>query len=96
MRERKKLKNKKPQMIMEKNKILARILEFFIIGVVLGILEDMIAIFFYTHENFNFNMVWIAALVAIPFAIISELIVDYTGIFRKLIGKIWKNNKKQL
>jgi len=75
---------------MEKRKILARILEFFLIGVALGILEDMLAIFFYTGESFNFNMLWIAALVAIPFAIISELIVDHSEVFRKLVGKFWR------
>ncbi|MFH1823580.1 MAG: hypothetical protein ABH817_02605 [archaeon] len=59
-----------------------RLLEFFIIGVVMGIAEDLIAVFASTGV-FSWKIVWIVALVAIPFAVISELIVDHFQPFHK-------------
>ena len=70
-----------------------RILEFFIIGVVLGITEDLIAVYASTGE-FNWNIIWIVALVAIPFAIISELVVDYFKPFHKKKRKIRDGNER--
>jgi len=58
------------------------LLEFFLIGVFFGIIEDVIALMIYGHSVLNWRMFYIAAAVAIPFAIISELIVDRTEIFR--------------
>jgi len=55
---------------------IGRLAEFFVIGVVVGIAEDLIAVYLSTGQ-FSFKIVWIVALVAIPFAVISELIVDY-------------------
>ena len=54
-----------------------RLIEFFVIGILLGIVEDLIAIFFATDAKINFRVIWIAFLVALPFAIFSELIVDH-------------------
>ncbi len=59
-----------------KFKHLRRFLEFFIIGIVFGITEDMIAILVATDAKFSWDILWIVTLVAIPFAIFSELIVD--------------------
>jgi len=72
---------------MKKRKKLSSIkkhlLEFLIIGVVLGISEDILAIMFYGGEFvLDPKMFMIAAAVAIPFAIISELVVDWSEIFR--------------
>lgn len=53
-----------------------RLLEFFIIGLALGILEDVLAIWLATEVEINIRIVIIAALVALPFAFISEIIVD--------------------
>ena len=59
------------------------ILEFFLIGVIFGVLEDMLAIYIYTQGEFDFMRGFlIAAVVAIPLAIVSELVVDRTEIFR--------------
>ena len=52
------------------------LLEFFIFGVLMGITEDVIAIFAATGEPITMTVVVIATLVAIPFAVFSELIVD--------------------
>lgn len=68
---------------MKRGKIeFGRIMEFFIIGVLAGIIEDLIAVYFVTGE-FNLKILWIVTLVAIPFAIISELIVDHYKPFHK-------------
>lgn len=72
------------------------LLEFFIIGVVFGILEDMLAIYIYTGGGeFDFvKALIIAAVVAVPLAIVSELFVDRSEIFRvKKLGKRKKRRK---
>lgn len=61
---------------------LGRLLEFFVIGVVFGIAEDLIAVYASTGK-FSWHILWIVAIVAIPFAIISELIVDHYKPFHK-------------
>lgn len=53
-----------------------RILEFFVIGLALGIVEDVLAILLATDASIDFRVIVIAAVVALPFAIISELVVD--------------------
>lgn len=55
---------------------IGRLIEFFVIGVIAGMVEDLIAVYASTGE-FSINILWIVALVAIPFAIVSELIVDH-------------------
>ena len=50
--------------------------EFFIFGVLIGIVEDLIAIFISTGEPITPKIIMIASLVAVPFAGFSELIVD--------------------
>ena len=67
---------------------LGRILEFFIIGVVAGILEDVIAIKAATGADIDWKVIGIVTLVAIPFAVISELIVDHFKPFHKKKKKI--------
>ncbi|MFP4645968.1 MAG: hypothetical protein ACLFNB_04975, partial [Candidatus Woesearchaeota archaeon] len=51
-------------------------LEFLIFGVVMGIVEDIIAVKVASGEPITWNVLWVVTLVAIPFAIIGELIVD--------------------
>lgn len=69
-------------------KQLERFLEFFLIGLVMGIAEDMIAVKAATGINITWKMVLIIALVALPFAAFSELIID-----RKPLIKIHKKKK---
>ena len=53
-----------------------RLLEFFIIGIILGVLEDILAIYLVTGVV-SVRSFWIAASLALPFAVLSELIVDH-------------------
>jgi hypothetical protein len=52
--------------------------EFVFIGVVLGVVEDLIALYFVTDGaiSISWEMIGIVTLVAIPFAAFSELIID--------------------
>ncbi len=56
---------------------LKRILEFFVIGIVFGVTEDILAVLIATGAELTFDIVGVVILIAIPFAIISELIVDH-------------------
>jgi len=62
---------------------IGRLLEFLIIGVVMGIIEDLIAVGATTGVTITWKVIGIIALVAIPFAVISELVVDHFKPFHK-------------
>lgn len=71
--------------------MLARFLEFFIVGLLLGVVEDLIAITLATEKAIDIRVFVIAFLVAFPFAIFSELIVDhdkFKGLMRKWFKRI--------
>ncbi|MBA7635046.1 hypothetical protein ES703_42646 [subsurface metagenome] len=55
----------------------------YIIGLVRGIAEDLIAVSASTGASITWNVVLIVTLVAIPFAIISELVVDHFKPFHR-------------
>ena len=66
--------------------MLNRFLEFFFVGLALGVVEDMIAISLATEKVIDLRVFLIAFFVALPFAIFSELIVDhekFRGIMKK-------------
>lgn len=77
---------------MRLNKKVIRFLEFAIIGVVMGTIEDSIAVYFVTGEKVTFDTVWIIVLVALPFAFISEYVVDHPKFWEKL--NIFKKEEK--
>jgi hypothetical protein len=76
---------------MRLNKKVIRFLEFAIIGVVMGTFEDSIAVYFVTGEKVTFDTVWIIVLVAIPFAFISEYVVDHPKFWERL--KIFRKDQ---
>ena len=55
---------------------LERFLEFLVIGVILGVTEDLIAVKLATGAEFTLEMLLIVIGVTIPFAAFSELVVD--------------------
>jgi hypothetical protein len=69
------------KMLLKNKRMLPRLAEFFIVGLVMGVTEDIIAISFATDAEITYHTFIVAALVALPFAFISEIIVDYH--FRK-------------
>jgi hypothetical protein len=64
-----------------------RILEFLLIGVVMGLGEDLLAIFVATDAHIDLDVVWVVLLVAIPFAFISEIVVDHPKFWEKILGR---------
>jgi len=54
-----------------------RIIEFLFIGVAVGVFEDIIAVAFATDAQITFEVFWIVLAVAVPFAFLSEIVVDH-------------------
>jgi len=64
--------------------------EFLIFGILIGIIEDIIAVKLTTGETITWKVIGIIILIAIPFAVIGELIadnIDFTKIFRKIFKR---------
>ena len=80
-------KIKKTKLKIALKKSLKVFLGFLIFGVAISVIEDLIAIHYATDYTINARAVYVAILVAIPFAIIGEIIVDRTH----LLPKISKN-----
>jgi hypothetical protein len=53
-----------------------RFLEFLVVGIVLGVVEDLLAVKFATGEEITFEVILVVFAVALPFAAFSELFVD--------------------
>jgi uncharacterized membrane protein (DUF106 family) len=68
-----------------KRRHIYRFLEFFIVGFVMGVAEDLLAIHFATDAAITMDVIYVAALVALPFAAFSELVVDWKHV--KLVHK---------
>ena len=60
-----------------KRRHVARFLEFLVIGILMGVTEDLIAIRLTADEPFTAEMVVVVVLVAIPFAAFAELVIDH-------------------
>jgi len=71
-----------------KRRYVYRFLEFLLVGFIMGVAEDLLAIHYATDAAITMNVVWVAALIALPFAIFSELIVDWKRI--KFLRKRWE------
>ena len=52
-------------------------MEFLLIGLVMGTAEDLIAVKVATGATIDFKVIWVVFLVALPFAFISEVVVDH-------------------
>lgn len=51
-------------------------LEFLIFGIILGITEDLLAIWFATDAHITWHIFAIVLAITIPFAILGEIVVD--------------------
>jgi len=58
-------------------------LEFLIFGIVMGVVEDLIAVTLITGQPITWRAIFIITLVAIPFAALGELIIDRIEFPRK-------------
>jgi len=75
-----------------KRETLERFMEFLFVGILMGTIEDLIAVRLVTGEAVDPRTIFIVIGVAIPFAAFSELIVDHDQYkdFEKLSEKIKK------
>ncbi len=70
---------------MQLRKRTVRFLEFALIGIVMGVFEDTLAVYFVTGERVTYHTVWIVFLVALPFAFFSEYVVDHPNFWKKVL-----------
>jgi len=77
---------------MNKKKVISHLIEFFVVGVVFGVTEDIIAIKFATDAKITWHVLKVAVIVAIPFAILSELLIDLK-FFRRCLKRFLKKRK---
>ncbi|MGI5825962.1 MAG: hypothetical protein ACOX50_00960 [Patescibacteria group bacterium] len=71
----------------EKKRVISHLIEFFFVGLLMGIVEDILAIKFATNAKITFDTFKVAFLVALPFAFINELLVDSKTIRKILFSK---------
>lgn len=61
---------------MRRAKKLEIMLEFLIFGIAIGIVEDLLAVTLTTDATVTWKMIGIIVLIAVPFAVLGELIAD--------------------
>ena len=64
-----------------------RLLEFAIIGVAFGMVEDLLAVVLVTDEPINLRIIWIVFLITLPFAFVSEFVVDHPKFWKTFFKK---------
>ncbi|HXK32326.1 MAG TPA: hypothetical protein VJ378_02560 [Candidatus Paceibacterota bacterium] len=72
--------------------------EFLVFGIIVGVAEDLIAIEIVTNEPITWQVVGIIVLIAIPFALLGEVLVDridFVELFKKYFGKKIENSLKK-
>lgn len=68
-----------------------RILEFVVAGILLDLVENMIIIRAATGRSLVLEEVGIALLIILPFAVVTELIIDHPRFWHRLFG--WAGHK---
>lgn len=74
----------------DNKRIMSHVVEFFIVGLVMGVTEDIIAIRLATNAEITWEVFKIAFWVALPFAFISELLIDMK-IIRRSVRRFLRN-----
>lgn len=73
-----------------KAKKLEVLFEFLVFGIVIGIIEDLIAVKVATGENITLETVGIVVLIAIPFAFLGEIVadnIDFAEYFKRFAAR---------
>jgi hypothetical protein len=81
---------------MRKHKKIEVFIEFLIFGIILGVVEDTLAVALTTDETITWSTIGIIVLVTIPFAIVGELVVDnidHLRFWRKVLTKDEKKDE---
>lgn len=64
--------------------------EFLLFGIVVGVTEDLLAVYLTTGQTITWGMIVIVILIAIPFAFFGEIIadhVDFIKVYERITGK---------
>ncbi len=69
-----------------------RLIEFLFIGIIMGTAEDLLAILFATDAHIDARVFVVVILVALPFAFISEIVVDHPRFWEKVLPSIRNND----
>ena len=77
---------------MNKKRVISHLIEFFVVGVLFGVTEDIIAIKLATDAKITWHVLKVAVVVAIPFAVLSELLVDLK-FFRRCLKRFFKKRR---
>jgi len=70
-----------------------RLLEFLVIGLAMGITEDLLAVWLTTGEAITWSVFGIVFAIALPFAFLSEFVVDHPDFWKKTIGLRRRSNR---
>lgn len=70
-------------------------MEFLIIGVFFGLVEDIIVVRAVSNVMIDLKVIWTVLAVAVPFAILSELIVDHPRFWELLRLRRMGENENQ-
>lgn len=62
-----------------------RILEFIVAGLILDLVENIISIKLTTGASITGKVFWIALTVVVPFAVVTELIIDHPSFWHKVL-----------
>jgi len=79
--------------VVAPRKRLTRFAEFFIVGLMMGISEDLMAIYFATGDTITIHIVVIASVVSLPFAFFSELVVDHPDFWPGVVGRLGRGTR---
>lgn len=66
------------------------IFELLVSGIIVGVIEDIVVIKVTTEEAISWKTVGIVVLIAVPFAILGEIVfdnIDFASIFKRLFSK---------
>ena len=77
---------------MRRAKRIEVVLEFLVFGIVIGVVEDLLAVTLTTGEPITWKIIGIIIVIAIPFAFIGEIIADNVHM-EKYIER-WLNRRK--
>lgn len=69
-----------------------RIAEFAIFGVIMNMLDNIISVLILGEVQFHWQMLVVIFLVVLPFAFISEIIVDHPDFWKR----IWPEVKEEV
>jgi len=64
--------------------------EFLVFGIVIGVIEDLIAVWLVTGERIDWRTIGLVVLIALPFAVIGEIFadnIDFIKLYRRWFKK---------